>query len=917
MRTASHLFRSQAFRQKKTVIAVSAALCASIAGMPTNAKDDTATKTSGEGGDYRLEEILVTGSHIRGIDPTGTLTIGINTEDIEISGAKTANEVLGTLPQVDNLFNSRASLDPRAISQVTINRPNLRGLPGFNQASGAATLVLFNSQRIVGMGTVQSSPDPDIIPPALIERVEVITDGGSALYGADAVGGVVNILTKSKFDGVQIEAGYNAGDDYDGFDTTFTAGTSWGDGDVFVSLSYADRDSILVEDRDWAAEGVWTDNGLVPNGIECPSPVGTTQTFIASDFGGVIAPATVWDGRDYPEQSLGERCDTTGLRSLQPEEDRGSIFLGATQSLSDTLTFEVTGYYSERNTTFEGFPVGDTVSYGPSQFQPTSGPDGDFLPVGTETEGGALGFSYAAHPAYRHRDAESNLETWGITPELIVELKNDWQLRNTLHYSFSDSKNAEYGSDSEVLNEAIAAGLVDPANIATTDPAVLNQILDSEFVAQQEQEMLQVRVLGDGPLIELPAGELRLATGVEYTEQENKFRRVAGPQGGYRDTPFDRADRDITSVFAEFNIPLLTNMTGVDSLILSAAVRYDDYSDFGDTTNPQLGLTWRPVDWMSVHAKWGESFVAPTLTDQLNASGSIAYNPGVVPSFVQAGADVAGVVIEEGREGVYFLNGAQGQLDPQTSETWAIAVELLPPAIEGMYFSVNYYEIEFFDLLGTINPQQTSAPTIYPERYLWNPSAEELQAFSELATNGDEAFASIPDPDNVALALDLRVGNTDEAYLKGFDVAVGYQHDTNIGTMMYSLSGTHKTEFELVSGTTSIDNLDYDTPDTLATASIGLQRDAVRAELTWRYTGGFDTQQGERGQRSVDDFQTWDFFLGYDFDSSNWTDGLSLRFTVSNLLDEDPPLWRRNDQPSYSGFTLGRVFGFGFTKRFD
>ena len=165
----------------------------------------------------RLEEIVVTASLIRGVEATGSQTIGITPTDIMESGAVTTNEMLATVPQISNFFNQRPEQDPRGSDRNTVNRPNLRNLPGINEASGANTLVLVDSNRIAPMGASQSSVDPDVIPGIVIGRIDIVPDGGSSLYGADAVGGVINFVTLDEYDGVKVDIGYDSGDDYSGW----------------------------------------------------------------------------------------------------------------------------------------------------------------------------------------------------------------------------------------------------------------------------------------------------------------------------------------------------------------------------------------------------------------------------------------------------------------------------------------------------------------------------------------------------------------------------------------------------------------------------------------------------------------------------------------------------------------------------
>ncbi|MBK6739905.1 MAG: TonB-dependent receptor plug domain-containing protein [Haliea sp.] len=155
----------------------------------------------------------------------------------------------------------------RGADRNTINRPNLRNLPGINSASGGTTLVLVDGQ-VDAQGVDQSSLDADVIPGRVIERVDIVTDGGSSLYGADAVGGVINFVTLKEFDGVELDVGYDTGDDYSGWQANLLAGTSWNNGSGYISIGTTDRDNMKNHERDWAEQGDWNEDGtvLTPSG---------------------------------------------------------------------------------------------------------------------------------------------------------------------------------------------------------------------------------------------------------------------------------------------------------------------------------------------------------------------------------------------------------------------------------------------------------------------------------------------------------------------------------------------------------------------------------------------------------------------------------------------------------------------------
>ena len=180
-------------------------------------------------------EIVVTGSNIRGAEQVGAAPITLGAARLDEIGATSSNELLASIPQVTNYFNRVPVSDLAiAVNQILVSRPNLRNISP-NNASSSATLILVDGHRIASVGVNQASIDPDLIPTGAIERVDVVTEGGSAIYGADAVAGVINFVTLKRFDGVKVNGSYGFAKNYWQWDAGITAGKDWGSGSAYVS----------------------------------------------------------------------------------------------------------------------------------------------------------------------------------------------------------------------------------------------------------------------------------------------------------------------------------------------------------------------------------------------------------------------------------------------------------------------------------------------------------------------------------------------------------------------------------------------------------------------------------------------------------------------------------------------------------
>lgn len=209
-----------------------------------------------------LEEIVVTGTSIRGVPPVGSNLIGMTRQDIETLGAANTPDLLASVPQL-NSFNTAPS---PSLGGVGSFAPGLRGLPA------NATLPLMNGHRLVAAAANETNPDFPLIPNLAIERVEVVADGASSIYGSDAVAGVVNFITRRNVSGVEMSANYGAGDDYYSGHVGGLVGKTWDGGSILAAYQYTETDNITGGDRDYRLQDFRPFGGIDNRGVNCPSP---------------------------------------------------------------------------------------------------------------------------------------------------------------------------------------------------------------------------------------------------------------------------------------------------------------------------------------------------------------------------------------------------------------------------------------------------------------------------------------------------------------------------------------------------------------------------------------------------------------------------------------------------------------------
>jgi iron complex outermembrane recepter protein len=859
-------------------------------------------------------EIVVTGTLLRGVAPVGSPIISVGQQKAVESGATTSNELLATIPQVTNFFNAVPSAQLAiAVNQLQVARPNLRSLSGPNAAS-SATLVLVDGHRVAGVGVNQSTIDPELIPNGAIERVEVVTDGGSATYGADAVGGVINFITRKRFDGLKVDGRYGFADDYYTVDTNVTTGKDWGSGSLYASYNFNKNDAIFGRDRDYI-RGIDYSNGTF-KGRQCSSPNVALPGIFLPQFNFTLPGASY----AYPNGGAGSfnQCDPTDHKSFVPAAERHSGLVSLHQELNDAVTADVKLYYSDRRTrgTDALYATATLTTANPYLFVPA----GQARPA-QET----VDFSFAPLLGVDSAPFGTGAQEWGANAEFTVALDDNWQVRTLLNYSRSNSSYYLSGYDAAALTAAGAdsnpATALNPFNQATNSPAVIAAIRNSASQGQARDEIFNGRSVVDGSLLTLPGGDVRVAAGYEFIRQNFQQRTTTGAFGALAALPFAAYSRSVHALFGEVQVPVFGEdnaRPGLYSLILSASGRYDHYSDFGSTFNPKIGATFKPADWITIRGNWGTSFTAPTPLDQLGSQRN------TISSFPFIAFTKPGETPPSGAFAV-ALQGSTAGLKPQEAETWSVGVDLTP--IPGLRASANYYDVNFEGILSTPVVDGNIIAN-YPDQVrtkLTGFTPAELLAFGSQAPGGIEVVQTLINNGTLVYELvDFRVANFGILHTKGIDFQLNYRRDTSFGGFDIALNGNRPLSRKARPSSTSpvLDQLDTENPKLYLQATIGANVGALRAEATLNHTGGYDIvpTTSVPVQDHVGAFNTVDLFFKYDIpgDSPILRD-LSLTLNVRNLLDQSPPLLFRtsvSDKGFANGFSLGRMFILGASKKF-
>ncbi len=663
---------------------------------------------------HTLDAVSVVGSRIRRVDETAPSQVfTVERAEIEASGIISIGELLQKLPAVGSSFNSTGSGGTSHGSSSI----NLRSL-GPNRS-----LVLVNGRRWVnGAGTrgFRDFVDFNTIPLAAVERIEVLLDGATAIYGADAIAGVINIVTFADYDGLRLSAYLGITDEGDGF--THNEDVLWGRsgdwGSALLTATVADTEEILVRERDFAMEPL--------RGFSRNTPTGRFRNSIpVGDLG--TAPF-VWDGTgfrpDNPSVDVyNEKPDTT---LVGPLERKGAY--GQTRfNIGETTTLVLEGMFNSRESSQRFSAATPRIRGGDGMTIPADHP---FNPFGVEFRGSGTSFEVVRMmEEVGPRLNTQKVNTSRLAAGLEGEFSNAW--RWNAFYTWAQNK-ARWISNGQIDLDRVALALGPNDRCAAHDCVPLNV-----FGAITPQMADYIRAVGidyngtrqrdftanlTGDLFQLPAGALAFAAGVEYRKEEgwddpspyiNQAPEFISYDRRTTSAPRlpTRGSYDLKEAYAEFNIPLLADMPGARQLELSLASRHSRYSTFGNTTNSKAGLVWRPVEDLMLRATWAQGFRAPSINELYaglrttnlpavdpcnNGGGSLPGCAGVPTSYHQSNF-AGGAIIS--------TVGGNPDLMPETSTNRSVGFIYTPSSVKRLSWSLDWYEIDLDDAISNFGSQ--------------------------------------------------------------------------------------------------------------------------------------------------------------------------------------------------------------------
>ena len=868
-----------------------------------------------------LDEVVVTGSLIRGDKPGASPVHRFDRDDLDRQGRATVGDLIAALPQNFGGIGAPAAAllgsDSRGTNDLAATGVNLRGL------GAAATLVLVNGRRMGGVGTKGDFADVSAIPTAVVDRIEVLLDGASALYGSDAVGGVVNVILKRRFEGLETRlrvGGATRGGD-DELQASQAWGTEWNGGSLVLAYEYGHRGGLKAADRDFTATSDLRALGGTDRRVFYSHPANILVFNPAQ--GAYVAGWAVPAGQDG--KALKPSDFVPGVANLDnqrqggdvlPREDRHNLYVSITEDLGDRVRLLGDLRYNLRDNTIHR-PAPASV-FAVSRANPFY-----VSPNGATSEVIGYSFSDEVGPSLSDGRAESLGLSLGAEADLTHGWRGDLYAATGLE---TGRRNTERLVNSTFLNEALGALPDDPrtAYSAARDGyfnpfgdggangrAVLDFIGSGYTRGRTLSSVETLDAKADGPLWALPAGPIKAALGVQARQERFKTTTSSLISGV---TPTQAGgvsfERTIHAAFLELRVPLVDpdmNVPLVRELEASLAGRVERYGDFGQTGNPKLGLVWAPSETLKLRGSYGTSFRAPNLSE-LNeppsASPLLLAGPG-------------------GRTLVLLATGGNAGLRPERARSWSFGVDYTSVRWPGLTASASWFDVRFADQIGQpVLSDITHAltnPAFAPFVRAVDPAnpADLAQVKALMAISTNSNITLFPAEAYRVLA-DGRYVNTGEVHVRGLDLQAAY--DWRTGADRWTVSGdvSYLSDYarRFTPSAASVQLLD--TPNNpvrlRGRLSAAWSRGAYGLAASLNYVDAYRSETGRR----IDAATPVDLQARWTASGTgrSWS-GVSLALNVQNLFDQAPPLY---DSPLGIGYDpangdpLGRVVSLQLTK---
>jgi iron complex outermembrane receptor protein len=820
------------------------------------------------------EVVRITGTYIRDTAPVGQELISANRDEIEAAGTATPADFLSTLPQT---FGGGPNQDTHIGQEALTNSglgvgENLRGL------GARATLILINGRRIAPSGTEGEFVDIENIPMSAIERIDILPDSASAIYGADAVGGVVNFVLRNKLDGAETVARGGSGTRGDLQEYLFsqTVGKSWDEGSGLLSFEFYRRGPLPAADRSYAVSdlrpfgGADFDTNLTNPGNIISLANGQTWAIPHGQNGMHLTAADLVAGS---ENLQNQYLDA----QIIPSQERWNLYGTGRRAFGDRVSLftDVLLGHRQASETYAGLGAGLLVpSTNPFYVNPTGGT----APV-------EVGYNFGKDLG--HTAADVGVDTLNATLGLNLDVGAAWTA--SAYGSFAREKQNQISSGQLNFN-ALAVALADPNPLTAFNPygdgsytsaATLDTLRANDRFWMNSQ-LKTFDVIADGPVGKLAGIPFKLAVGADWRHQDfttSSISPTAATAGNAK------LSRTVLSAFGQLVAPIFTEKNALpafNTLELSAAARYEDYTSYGGGTTPKYGIVWSPLQGLAFRGTWSRATRPPTLID-LDETGNQSLTLPLQNRTAPAGYT-----------NTLIWSGNNATVRPERANSWTTGLDFTPQAVPGLSLGITYFRTLFKDRIQSTlyTPTVLNDPG-YAAIVTRNPTAAQINYICSHSLYREGTVSDCMAAP-IGAIVDLRVRNLAQLLTDGIDFNSRYQRPTSFGKLEFGVSGTWLRNFS-----------EAQTPDEPLVSLLNTQNEPInlrlRATAGWQYRGwgtlvaaNFTNSYRDIAsipQRRIDAWTTVDLQLRYDFpeDGPAWLQGIRLELNARNLFNVDPP----------------------------
>ncbi|MEM7708583.1 MAG: TonB-dependent receptor [Pseudomonadota bacterium] len=906
-----------------------------------------------------LEEVVVTGSRIPRPDLVANSPVAVvDSAEFELAATVETESLLNTLPQVVPSFG--ATTNNPGTGTATVDLRNL---------GTVRTLVMMNGRRIVGSGT-NGVVDINNIPPALIDRVEVATGGASAVYGSDAMAGVVNFILKKNYEGFGINAQFGMSEESDSdrtnVDMIWGTNSSDGRGNVVLYANYFEREQTFASARDFSA--IELDEDTDDNGNPILSPGGSSRIPQGRIFGAAFNGLTdtrgdTIGGSGFFVDDNGNPDDYTSpddtfnfapFNNLQLPLERFTTTALGNYEVSDNINLfgEFTYANNRINRTLAPTPYNESsvdfdlnnpfIPAGVLALFQEADTDGDGIVTGGLSrrmlEAGGRTSDDSRNLFRSVIGLEGNLNGW------------DWEV----YYNYGRMENTQRQGGNIVLSKFQQGLLVDPNDPTQCASGIAGCVVLNPFgegvmtpeminwvraaatnITNVEQRTIAANIAGS--LFDLPGGTVGFAAGLEQRDEEAEFLPdtflASGDVDGFNAGLPTAGEYDVTEFYMESIIPLVSGAPMAEYAALEVGYRYSDYSNVGGVDTYKFGGEWRPTDTLKLRGLYQRAVRAPNVLELFRGSSNSF--PGG-EDFCNAGAGRTAeeeafclqLGVPEGLLGnfqqpddqIEVILSGNPDLDVESSDTYSVGFVYQPSFIENLQLSADYYSIEIEGAIAQFGGGlQSTIDACNQNLSLDNVFCQPLTARNAA---GELEFVPLPNQNIAQL-------NTEGVDLSGkytTEVGNGYLLDLNLAAT-YVIKNEQQsspvTDVVDCAGSVGVrgtcGNAD---PEWRVVGRATLQTGKLRSSLRYRFVGEVEnelialgTDPSTLAVTDVDSEHYFDFGMTYAY-----SDNIDLILNIDNLLDNDPPVLAdaggqfNTDASVYD--VLGRRFTTGFRIRF-